>query len=125
MGCIAQVLQDPVFVGVTPPTNTGCCCNDIIKDVDPISILMKKIKVNILRGTVLCFDGSPVAGAIVVATDGTNFFVGITNSDGEYSICVPIPEEGTVRYEVQAYCCCSCNGDFCEPAPCTCSCNGD
>lgn len=129
MGCIAQVLQTPGSVTVTPPTNTGCCCNDIIKDVDDIYVLMKKINATILQGKVLCASDElkpPVGGTIVVATDGAgNHFVGITNSDGEYSICVPLPEEDDVKYEVQAYCCCSCNSDFCEETPCTCSCNGD
>lgn len=89
---------------------------------------MKQINVTILRGTVLCAsdNDAPVGGTIVVATDDDgNHFVGITNSDGEYSICVPLPEEEDVTYEVQAYCCCSCNGDFCKETPCTCSCNGD
>ncbi|MEG2869683.1 MAG: hypothetical protein RR894_18270 [Terrisporobacter sp.] len=128
MGCIAQVLQSPASVTVTSPSSS-CCCNNIITPVDDVYVLMKQINVTILRGTIFCASDSnnEVGGTIVVATDSVtgNSFVGITNSDGEYSICVPIPEEGHVDYEVQAYCCCSCNGDFCEETPCTCSCNGE
>lgn len=127
MSCIGQVLQTPVNVTVAPSENGTCCCNNIITPVDDLYILMKEINATILRGTVLCAsdEDSSVAGSIVVVTDNDgNNYVGITNSDGEYSVCVPLPEEESVEYEVQAYCCCSCNGDFCEEAPCTCSCNG-
>jgi len=124
MACIGQVVQKPVCVTVEHQ-NCGCCCNNIITPVDDIYVLMKRVNVTILRGTVLCASNhdKSVEGIIVVATDGTNYFVGITNCEGEYSICVPIPEECDVTYEVQAYCCCNCKGDLCEETECNCNFN--
>lgn len=147
MGCIAQVPTAPVEV---PVCSAGCCCEDIITPVDPIYIYMKEINATILRGTVLCGsdpnpDGShySVAGVVVIATapDGKNY-VGITNDEGTYSICVSAPEQGApcpLIYSIEAYCCgccsgccvpapCECNccdNDCCTPPPCDCNCNGD
>lgn len=133
MGCKVQVLQDPVCVNVKQ--NMDCCCKDIITKVNDIELEMNQINVTILRGKVICISGdknTPVKGAIVVATDPYgNHFVGITNCDGEYSICVPLPKvappiiphggEKGIKYEVQAYYCSSCNGPYSKDTECTCS----
>jgi hypothetical protein len=98
MGCLVQVIQDPIEVTVTEP---NCCCNDIIIDDLDITIDLQQINASILRGIVNCTDETgttPIANAIVVATDGTDYYVGISNEDGEYSIVVP---PGT--YTIQAY----------------------
>lgn len=110
MGCIVQQLQDPVSVSVS--SSTGNCCNNIITPVNNISVVMKNVNAFILRGKVTCGSGTPananVANALVVASiasgTGTSYYVGLTNSAGEYSICVP----SSGMYSVQAYkCCCS------------------
>lgn len=84
---------------------------------------MRKIKTSILKGKVNCDDSNTgVEGVIVVATGPNNrHYVGITNRHGQYSICVPAVGRNT-RYSIEAYCCGTCTGDICEPAPCDCGC---
>lgn len=145
MGCIAQVLQKPAKGRIIKPSHDCCNCDNIITKVDPVYVLMKQINVTILRGYVCCGETpddcsytnrpctNPVEGAVVVATVTVidtnfatvteNYYVGITNDKGEYSICVPVPEgKETVTYEVQAYKC-SCTEDLSDDVPCNCDCD--
>lgn len=114
MSCLAQIIQEPIEVTVT---ETNCCCDDIIIDDLDITIDLQQINASVLRGTVNCTDEEgtvPIANAIVVATDGTDYYVGISNEAGEYSIVVP---PGT--YTIQAYYT-QCIDDLFTPS-CTCN----
>lgn len=118
--CIAQVGPTALNVTVKP---MGDCCTNIVQEVDPVSIYMKEIKASILKGQVNCGDSDTgVEGVIVVATSpsGTHY-VGVTNMDGQYSICVPAVNSNTC-YSIEAYCCSSCVGNVCEDAECDCGC---
>lgn len=121
--CLAQVGPSSKSINVVP---MGDCCTNLIQNVEPISIYMKNVNVAILRGKVICGsgDGQGVEGVIVVATSSgtTKNYVGITNSQGEYSICVPAVTRDRC-YTVEAYCCGSCTGSgICEDADCDCGC---
>lgn len=119
--CVAQVGATAKTVDVKRPGN---CCVDIIASAPQISIVMKEIKASIIKGKVVCGSGSAgVEGAIVVATNAGNRYVGVTNSNGEYSICVKAPTGSTpLTYSVEAYCCSSCVGEVCSSADCNCGC---
>lgn len=128
-GCIAQVGAVSEKVTVYP---IGECCDNLVKTVDDIKIFMKNINVSILTGKVICGSSSEynkpsVKGVIVVATnkDKTARYVGVTNDEGEYSICVPaaIKSCGT-EYSIAAYCCGSCSGVTYEDVECGCTGNG-
>lgn len=125
--CIAQVGATPIEICVKPKEK---CCKDIVTNIEEsIKIYMKDVKVTILKGKVKCGSGygnKGVEGAIVVATSGhgkyKNTYVGITNSYGYYTICVPAEEK---TYSIEAYCCNSCVGEYggiCEDASCHCKC---
>ena len=125
MGCKAQLLPDsPITVVVSPSTS---CCNGIIKPVANFPINMVEVDSSILRGKVVCGNTTTaVPGAIVVASyvdsaGVTHYFVGVTNANGEYIICVQTPAAGAadITYTVQAYRCCCVNNP--SPVDCTCS----
>lgn len=118
--CIAQVGPSPINMIVKP---MGDCCTNIIQRVNPISIYMKEIKVSILKGRVNCGNSTTgVEGVIVVARSANGkYYVGVTNNNGEYSICVPSVSVNT-SYSIEAYCCGTCLGNVCTNAPCECGC---
>lgn len=117
MGCRAQILQNPAIGSVVPMTD---CCENIIQADNDIVVRMVDIETVILTGRVTCYTGgAAVNGAIVVAqvtvNDTTTSYVGITNNDGYYAICVP---NVNATYSIQAYrCCCT---DEPLDADCTC-----
>lgn len=120
--CLAQVGTSGIDVTISP---MGDCCTNLIQEVDPISLYMKKITAAILKGRVNCGSSDiGVEGLIVVATanDGSHY-VGITDENGDYSICVPSSTSNT-SYSIEAYCCSSCAGTVCEDGPCECGCKG-
>lgn len=118
--CLAQVPQPPVNLTVKP---MGDCCTNIVQNVNPISLHMKEIRATILKGVVNCKDSSTgVEGVIVVATSHNGkHYVGVTNKQGQYSICVPAVNRDE-SYSVEAYCCSTCSGTVCTDAPCDCGC---
>ena len=124
--CVAQVGVPSVTKEVSA---LGDCCRDLVQNVDPIVMKMKKIRATIIRGQVLCSDenGSGVEGVIVVARRENNNknYVGITDEYGNYSICVP-PK---CSYTISAYCCGNCegdgSGDICRDVDCECGCKGN
>lgn len=121
--CIGQVGPSAIDVTVSP---MGDCCANLIQEVDPISIYMKEITAAILKGRVNCGSSDTgVEGVIVVATapDGSNY-LGITNENGDYSICVPAVGS-SIAYSIEAYCCSSCSGTVCEDTDCDCGCKND
>lgn len=118
--CLAQVGPSATDVTIRP---MGDCCANLIQEVNPISLYMKKITATILKGRVNCGSSEiGVEGLIVVVTanDGSHF-VGITDENGEYGICVPSSRTNTT-YSIEAYCCSSCAGPVCEDGPCDCGC---
>lgn len=118
--CIAQVGPSAVDVTLTP---MGNCCANIVQEVEPLSIFMKEIKASILKGRVNCGNSETgVEGVIVVATgpNGNNY-VGITDFNGEYSICVPAVD-ANITYSLEAYCCGGCTGAICTDTDCDCGC---
>lgn len=118
--CIGQVGPSAIDVTINP---IGDCCTNLIQEVEPISIYMKEITASILKGVVNCGTSEiGVEGVIVVATGPTgDHYVGVTNEDGEYSICVP-GVGANISYSIEAYCCSSCSGNVCEDADCDCGC---
>lgn len=113
MSCVVQQLQNPQPATVP---EIGTCCSNLVTPVAPINIVLKNVNAHILTGIVLC-GGSGVSDVIVVASlvtgSRTSYYVGLTNSSGIYSICVPVAGD----YTVQAYKCC-CNTSTSD----TCSC---
>jgi hypothetical protein len=118
MGCLAQVR--PVGIEVDC-SNPGCppFCDD--KDC---VITIKEINCCIIRGTVTCENGGAIVPGVIVFATGPvsssspTTYAGITNENGQYSICVP----GTGTYQVECYCC---QDDCCDLTTCECGCNGD
>ncbi len=117
--CVAQVKSAPTSVTVTPST---ACCDKIITEVaSDIAIDMREIKCSIIKGKVKC-NGSGVAGVIVVVSSTGSGpikrYVGITNSTGEYGVCVP--NSGT--YSIEAYCPTCVSGVCPSAGACDCGC---
>lgn len=122
--CVAQVSPEAKEVDVKPSD----CCNNIIARVSQnLDVETREIRASIIKGKVTCNGGSTgVKGAIVVATEKGKTapsYVGITNSKGEYSICVPTPRSiSNTTYSVEAYCASGCVGDNLCPKTDSCDC---
>ena len=86
--CIAYKFPESVMV--TCPSDVTCPPFNPVPD---LFLEAKEIKCCILQGFVLCGtdENKPVANVMVFATSTTTgkTFAGITNDDGQYSICVP------------------------------------
>ena len=102
MGCKAQLLPDNPVTVIVPPS--AQCCNNIITRVDNFPINMVNVDSSILRGKVVCGNDNTTAvpGAIVVASyvdsaGVTHYFVGVSNANGEYVICVQTPAAGAAN----------------------------
>lgn len=109
-----------IAVSVASATVTVSAGDEVAIKPQNFTLYAKEILCAFIEGTVTCETtaGTPVEGAIVRVEGGdlTEPLFGITNANGFYSVCVPVPETDPVDYTVTVHCS---SEDLCEDAACS------